>query len=153
MLLFCFDYITIFAFTWNICPCTVRLLHEATLQYMGKYSTWKQYTSEATLKGMGKTDWSQTTTSHSKAWMVCKILGTCMHCTTHIIKKPLKWKGRQDDCPDHYWGCWRQASTSPVKTRAAVLMTFLFLWIWKPNHHQNSKSHFWRPFSRVINLY
>ena len=31
--------------------------------------------SEVTLKDMGKTDKSQTTTKHNKAWILCMILG------------------------------------------------------------------------------
>ena len=38
----------------------------------------------------------------------------------------LKQKGHQDDCPAHHWRRWRQASTSPVMTRAVTLTTFPF---------------------------
>ena len=40
-----------------------------------------------------------------------------------------KQKGHQGDSPDIHWRCWRQASTSPVNTRAVTLMTLPFLWI------------------------
>ena len=39
----------------------------------------------------------------------------------------LKRKGRQDDCPGRYWIRWRQASTTPVTTSAAILTTIPFL--------------------------
>ena len=42
----------------------------------------------------------------------------------------LKRKGRQDDSPDIHWRRWRQASTSPVNTKAVNLTTFPFLCIW-----------------------
>ena len=38
----------------------------------------------------------------------------------------LKQKCHQDDCPGHHWRCWRQASTSPVTTRAVSLTIFPF---------------------------
>ena len=47
----------------------------------------------------------------------------------HPYTLPLKRKGRQDDCPARHWGCWRQASTSPVTTRAVILTTFPFMWL------------------------
>ena len=47
------------------------------------------------------------------------------------IKVPtLKRKGRQVDSLDIHWRRWRQASTSPVNTKAVNLTTFLFLCIW-----------------------
>ena len=51
------------------------------------------------------------------------------------VKVTLKWKGRQVNCPAHHWRHWRQASTSPVTTRAVNLMTFLFQWRkWMSNY-------------------
>ena len=49
-------------------------------------------------------------------------------CSLILFMESLKRKGHQDDCTDHHWGCWRQASTSPVMTRAVTLTTFAFLW-------------------------
>ena len=43
----------------------------------------------------------------------------------------LKWKGSQGDSPDIHWRRWRQASVSPVNTKAVTLMTFAFLCTWK----------------------
>ena len=39
-----------------------------------------------------------------------------------------KRKGSQDDSLDIHWRRWRQASTSPVNTKAVNLTTFPFLW-------------------------
>ena len=45
-------------------------------------------------------------------------------------------KGRRCDCPGRHWGRWRQASTSPVTTRAVTPTTIPFLCMvdtwWKP---------------------
>ena len=35
-------------------------------------------------------------------------------------------ESQQDDCSDHHWGRWRQASTSPGMTKAVTLITFHF---------------------------
>ena len=39
----------------------------------------------------------------------------------------LERKGRRDDCAGHHWRCWRQASASPMTTRAVTLRTCRFL--------------------------
>ena len=47
----------------------------------------------------------------------------------------LERKCHQDDCSGHNWSRWRQASASPVMTKAATLTTFPFLrgsWWGKP---------------------
>ena len=40
----------------------------------------------------------------------------------------LKWRGSQDDCFGRHWRLWRQASSSPVTTRAVIPTTSPFLW-------------------------
>ena len=42
-----------------------------------------------------------------------------------------KRKGRQGDCPDRHWRRWRQASTSPVTSRAVSPTAFSFQWMRK----------------------
>ena len=38
-------------------------------------------------------------------------------------------KGRPGDCPGLQWGSWDLPSTSPVTSRAVILMTFQFQWV------------------------
>ena len=45
-----------------------------------------------------------------------------------------KRKCHQDDWPDLHWGSWRLSSTSPVRTRAVILI-FPFEWRWKFHYH------------------
>ena len=50
----------------------------------------------------------------------------CIVAIQYHFTPTLKRKGRQDDSPDIHWRHWRQASTSPVNTRAATWQPFRF---------------------------
>ena len=53
-----------------------------------------------------------------------------LFCRLHLIGiLSQKQKGHQGGCPYPHWGCWSLSSTSPVTSRAVILMTFPIPWL------------------------
>ena len=79
-------------------------------------------------------------------WHVCCYASMSYHelvCLFSWLKvHVLKQKRHQGDSPDIHWWHWRQASTSPVNTRAVTLMSFPFPFMVLPLDSFNSTLHY-----------